>query len=283
MRDPQGPPRPLPAPVPVSGPRDESAAWETLWRWKWFARDTWRADFRLEVTDWCLAVGSVLARFGPRTVHDWGCGLGFKTLMLAEKGYVLSGSDACQLAIEAARELAAEERLDIPFLHTEIAGLPRVGGQRYDCLHSDHFDALLTRAELAEAAAGAFAALTDRGVFVFGAAPNRTREELDQAIDLELTRMPRFVVFPACAREGIRVRELHFHRRSPQGIVQERLYLVEEGAGAERVETTHYLFPALWTRADFREVCAQAGFKDLLTFEEPVPGKDPIIFHVALK
>lgn len=75
-------------------------------------------------------------------VLDAGCGLGDNALLLAERGYRVTGFDASPTAIERCRRKAAERGLDVEFLvedATELTGLPSgvatvVDSALYHCL-----------------------------------------------------------------------------------------------------------------------------------------------------
>jgi 2-polyprenyl-3-methyl-5-hydroxy-6-metoxy-1,4-benzoquinol methylase len=66
---------------------------------------------------------------GARQVHEVGCGEGFLSTMLAERGFVVRGSDIAAPAIVAARRRAAERSLSATFRVADLHDLtPEVDG-----------------------------------------------------------------------------------------------------------------------------------------------------------
>ena len=63
----------------------------------------------------------LLKEHSVRAVMDLGCGSGYDALVLARLGFEVSGCDISQLAIDHAREQAAEENLAIDYLQHDIA------------------------------------------------------------------------------------------------------------------------------------------------------------------
>jgi SAM-dependent methyltransferase len=80
---------------------------------------------RLARLDLYRAEGSA-APGGPR-ILDLCCGFGRITLELARRGFAASGVDITESYLEAAREEAAYEKLDIEFIRGDVRGFKRPG------------------------------------------------------------------------------------------------------------------------------------------------------------
>ena len=78
--------------VPDLSVRTGTRAWDTIWKWTWFAREQWQSEFRTWKKDTRLALGSLLPKLGVKSVLDCSCGLGFKRLARAPTTFDLSGS-----------------------------------------------------------------------------------------------------------------------------------------------------------------------------------------------
>jgi len=51
-------------------------AWDTIWKWRWFAKPQWQAQFRKQREDTRRALASLLGKLDVRSVLDCSCGLG---------------------------------------------------------------------------------------------------------------------------------------------------------------------------------------------------------------
>ncbi len=261
---------------------DDAKAWDTIWKWTWFARQRWQKEYRDGVNNWCSALEHVLQRYRPKSILEAACGLGFKAVVFAEMGYEVEGADQSPVAVQAAREIARENGLNLNFFQSSYAELGNRSIRRYDCVHSDHFDWLRDREVLLASAKGILTVLAPGGFFVFGPSPNETKADLEASIDEEWKRHERFVITPPFEQDGVRLTEINVYDKTPDGVLENRLYLIEEH-GRMRVETAFQLLLAKWTYGDYAQILLEAGFSEVKSYEEKGVDDDPVVFHVALK
>ena len=90
-----------------------SAEWDERYRTGNLPWDTGRDDKNLShcIEDSCVA---------PCRMLDLGCGTGSNAVWLAKQGFSVTGIDIAPLAIEAARQRAASEGVDISFSAADI-------------------------------------------------------------------------------------------------------------------------------------------------------------------
>ena len=68
--------------------RTGARAWDTIWRWTWFTRDQWRPEFRTwDEAGTRGALASLLRELRVESILESSCGIGWKTIVLAEMGY----------------------------------------------------------------------------------------------------------------------------------------------------------------------------------------------------
>jgi 2-polyprenyl-3-methyl-5-hydroxy-6-metoxy-1,4-benzoquinol methylase len=78
---------------------------------------------RLLVDNFARNLDMLVERSGARQIHEVGCGEGFLTTRLAQRGLNLRGSDLSATAIAEARARAREQGLAIPFQVADLYGL----------------------------------------------------------------------------------------------------------------------------------------------------------------
>jgi SAM-dependent methyltransferase len=257
-------------------------AWDTIWKWTWFTKPRWQDEYRDGVADWCTALEKVLRRYQPGSILESACGLGFKAVVFAELGYEVEGADQSPVAVQAAGEIARENGLELSFFQSSYAQLGSRCTRQYDCVHSDQFDWLPDRDLMLASARGIASVIAPGGFFVFGPAPNQTQADLAASIEEEWRKHERFVVTPPFERDGVRLTEVHVYDKTAEGVLENRLYLIEQD-GQMRIETAFQLLLAKWTFDDYIGVLNEAGFREVRSYEEMGLGPDPIVFHVALK
>ncbi|MGQ9641407.1 MAG: class I SAM-dependent methyltransferase [Candidatus Bathycorpusculaceae bacterium] len=128
--------------------QNEEQSWDIIWKWSWFTRKTWMPEYLKETSSDLQPLFSLLPRLHVKSILDCSCGLGFKTVMFAKKGYEVEGSDASATAIKYAPKIAEKEGLKIRFFRSRFEDLGKNCKRKYDSVFSDYFDELSSRSEL---------------------------------------------------------------------------------------------------------------------------------------
>jgi len=267
----------------------DEESWETIYRWEWFRREAWRADFRRAKRGpsggSSRAFQQVVAGLGGGPALDASCGLGLKTIVLAEMGLNVLGSDGCAFAVEKARELARLERLDIDYFTSSWAELPSQTPRRFAAVFCDALSWTLTREEFDASLRGFRSVLKSGGVLVFMGAEEGSSDDpahQEKLLGELWNRRPRFEIDWTHAEKDTRCTRILVRELGPDFMDEHSLYLVEE-AGRRRLETATVRQPVYWHWLILREMFAGAGFSKLETREFPDLGPDgaPLKLNVA--
>lgn len=265
-------------PVKISIFFSEEESWDTIWKWTWFLKETWKSSFRREIN--APALRSLLEKLQVRSILDCSCGLGKKTVCFAETGYYIEGSDASAVAIRYAPLFAREEGFRIKFFQSRWEELGEKCKRKFDCVFSDAFDWIITRRSLLASAKGIYSVLRKNGRFVFGvpiAGPRNTRKELRKFRDNVWKKQGRFEIPPPYEKNGIKLTGVWVYDKVRDGIRENCIHLIEED-DKMRAEIASYVDLYKWTWKDYAKVLKEAGFKKVFGMEE----KD-IGFNVAVK
>lgn len=131
----------------------------------------------------------LLRRPNVKSILDCSCGLGFKTILFAKKGYQVEGSDGSPNAVRYARQLAKQEGFKIRFFLSRYAELGRKAKRKYDCVFSDNFDEIETIKSMRAAAKAIHSVLNDHGKLIFLVSPPRLhKRDLKRIIEMEWKR-----------------------------------------------------------------------------------------------
>lgn len=263
--------------------RTGAKAWDTIWRWTWFTKEQWQGEFRRQKEGTRRALASLLPKLGVRSILDCSCGLGWKTILLAEMGYDVEGCDGCGFAVRRASQLAREEGLDIRFFRSRWETLGRTCRRKYDCVYNDAFAWITTRRALSASAGGICAALKRGGKFIFQGAHQWSRDDdrermIQQSLELE----GRFEALPLHQKDGIRLTTIVTREKTADGILGNRIHVVDDH-GAVRIEIASVLDACIWTWEDYTETLGRAGFRRLYSVKEKGVGPRPYILNVAEK
>jgi SAM-dependent methyltransferase len=257
--------------------RDEESSWDTIWKWDWFSRVTWKPSFREEIKNLCHALNSLLPILNTKNILDCSCGLGLKTIMLSEMGYEVEGSDRSPFAIEHASQLAREEGLDIRFFLSQYKDLAKTSQHKFDCVYSDAFDWIRTRRDLKAAAKGISSVLDNGGKFIFhGALSNWGKPDLKRIIE-DFRKHKEFEIFTPYEKDGIRLSEVTICEKTSLGVLEKRVYISEEKK-TMRAEVAFMLNLIKWTWQDYTEVLGEVGFREFEYIE-----KDGMVLNMCSK
>ena len=256
--------------------KTEKESWETIWKWAWFTREMWAREYWKANREALKPMISLLHQLNVKTILDCSCGLGFKTIIIAKKGYEVEGSDESAVALKCAPLLAKEQGLNIRFFRSRMRDLKKNSGRRYDCVVSDYFDELGTRRVLRESARGIYGVLNDGGKFIFESpVPGINIEKM---IEDEWKKREKLEFQPPYEKGGTRVTKVEVAEKTPEGILERCFYHIEE-KGSARVEIAFKMNPRIkWTLKDFIEVLVDAGFMKFKSSK-----KEGRILNVAIK
>lgn len=274
-------------PVKVKICKNEKESWDTIWKWQWFMRDAWQHDFRKQ-EDMVVTrriVQSLLPNRNVKSVLDCSCGLGRKTILLAEMGYDVEGSDSSAAAVRFARQFAKEQGVKIRFFQSCWEELGNKCNRKFDCVFSDAFDLIQTRKALKASAKGIYSVLKKGGKFIFpGVHQWFTEAERKRVIDNEWKRLQRFEVEPPYEKNGIRITKLYVHDRTPEGIFINSIAIIKE-KGKMRVDIAKdTIIYFKWTWQDYVEVLRKVGFKKVYSMKvKGIPQRVPYIPNIAEK
>jgi SAM-dependent methyltransferase len=271
------------APRPKLRVHTGARAWDTIWEWTWFTREQWLPDFREWKEGTRLALGSLLPKLNVRSVLDCSCGLGWKTIVLAEMGYEVEGCDGSKVAVRHATELARHEGHRLRFFHSRWEHLGQTCGRKVDCVLNDAFAWITNRGTLSASARGIHSVLKRGGAFIFSGADQWTGDQQKEPfIRDRFEEEAPFEALPVHERDGVKLtvviaRELH-----ADGILGSRIHVIDDH-GEVRVEVARVLDCCKWSWSDYVAVFDRAGFRKLYSVKEPGAGGRPRILNVAIK
>jgi len=258
-------------------------AWDASWKWIWFTKDAWQPEFRKRKEGTRRALSSLLPKLQVRSVLDCSCGLGWKTILLAEMGFEVEGSDACAFAVKRAAELAKEEGLDIRFFRSRWERLGQTSRRKYDCVYNDAFAWITSRRSLQASAKGICATLRRGGTFIFvGAHQWSGDDDKSRLIEEQFEAQGPFEVLPVHERGGIKLTTVMTREKTPDGILESRIHVIDDH-GSVRVEEARVLDVCKWTWSDYVNTFREAGFRQLYSVKEKGVGRKPYILNVAVK
>ena len=263
----------------VSICKSEESSWNTVWKWWWFAKDTWSADAWRDNRKALKPLFPLLSTWEVRSILDCSCGLGFKTVLFAKKGYDVEGSDASANAIKFAPQLAKEKGVKIKFFRSRYSELGKICKRKYDCVWSDNYDELRTLRLLRSSAKGMYSVLKKGGRFIFcGALPEWTKKDLVNMIEKEWKKRKKIQFNPPSERDGVKVINIEVAERTSEGILENQIFLIEEN-GKIRAELAFIMNPQIkWMFKDYVDVLKGAGFRKV----ECIEGEGKI-FAIAVK
>jgi len=259
---------------------NEEESWDIVWKWSWFTRELWESKYWNEVRKSLKPLFQLLTQLKVKSVLDCSCGLGFKTLLIAEKGYEAEGSDGSAIAVRYASQLARERGVNIRFFHSRWEELGVKCGRTYDCVFSDYFDEIETYETLKASATGIYSVLNYDGKFIFSG-PNpelTTKSDLKNLIERAWENREKFVILPPYEKDGIRVTSIEVAEKTNEGILEKRIYLIEK-QDTMRAEIAFIMNPRIkWTFQEYVKVLKKVGFRKVECVKE-----EGHIFNIATK
>jgi SAM-dependent methyltransferase len=245
---------------------NEKESWDTFWKWKWFKKDVWKSNFRNEddIIENRQVFATLLSELKVGSVLDCACGIGRKTIVLAEMGYKTEGCDGSAIAVECARQLSQEEGLKINFFQSRWNELGKRCSHKYDCAFNDAFNWITSREAMLESAKGIHSILKDDGKFIFFGSHQWANDvNKERIIEEEWNKVTRFEFEPPYEKDGTRVTELCIYDKTSDGILANSVFMIEElrETRVEVVSTPHFYYK--WNWNDYVEVLKEAGFRDI--------------------
>jgi SAM-dependent methyltransferase len=266
---------------------NEEESWDTFWNWKWFKKDVWKSNFRNEedIIENRRVFATLLSELNVKSVLDCACGMGRKTIVLAEMGYEVDGCDSSAVAVECARQLTNEEGLKIKFFQSRWEELGKRCSRKYDCAFNDAFNWITSRKALLESAKGIHSVLKDNGKFIFFGSHQWANDvDKEKIIEEEWNNIQRFDFEPVYEKDRTRLAELCVYDRTSDGILANNVFMIEE-SGETRVEVTstpHFYHK--WNWNDYVDVLKEAGFSDIHSIRiKGIPDKVHHVPNIGVK
>lgn len=119
---------------------------------------------------WCDLLVSALEKYSksrPELVLDLGCGTGVITLMLAERGFDMTGVDISPEMLDVARERAEEKGLDVLWLCQDMREFELYGTVDAAVMTNDAINYLLKNKDLDAVFSLVHNYLVPEGIFIF--------------------------------------------------------------------------------------------------------------------
>jgi SAM-dependent methyltransferase len=239
-------------------------AWDALWRWKWLTRETWEKRYWKEKERATRAPIKLLHELGVHSVLDCSCGLGYSTVVLAEAGFDVEGSDASAMAIKYAPAIASERGLKIRFFRSRFSELGKMSGRMYDCAYSDYIDEIATAIGMVDSARGILAVLKGGGWLVFESRPPRVKADgLGVEIEKEWLKRKHIEIDPPYKSGSTWLTRKVILKKTREGILEQDTFVAAE-QGEKRTEVVTLLNPSIrWTYDDYKGALLRAGLGNI--------------------
>jgi len=257
-------------------------SWDAIWHSQWFTRDEWLPTFRSreDFAHLRAVAAHTMPRGEVRRVLDCTSGMGTKSIVLAELGYEVEGTDASREGVRIARLLASAEGHEIPF---RVRRWCELDGGPYDAVYSDAFDLAPDRDALRGAARGIRSVLRDGGIYVFpGAHQWFTEAERADVLERDWRELDHISMESPMERDGVRLTRVYVHDRVDEGITVTEVALWEEASRMRAAIAKDWVRCLRWSFADFAAALREAGFRDVDSVKVPgFPDRAPWIANVA--
>ncbi len=252
--------------------------WDLVHRWEWFRRESWRQGFRTKIHGQgggpARAFATMAHDRDAKVLLDASCGLGRRTVYLAEKGVTILGSDISGVAVNHARELARDENAPVTFFRSAWNELPKNMPHHFDGILVTGLNLEPSWDHLGVALVGLYHALHSGGFLMFvGATEGEPPTGPADRVAADWNSQPPESV-EWFVREGKITCSLVKLRYKAADYIDDRLLYVSEENGEARLESTTIRRPFYWTWSHWRDVTRMAGFCNLETRTFPGFGID---------
>lgn len=217
------------------------------------AYDTMMAN--VDYVRWANYVQKLFAHYNvrPRRILDMACGTGSTTILLAEKGYEMSGTDRAMEMLISARSKANEKGLPIHLWQQDMRDLAVT--KPYDavlCLY-DSINYITTEKEMKQVFTRVSEALVSQGMFIFDVTTEyNIVKHFDKQTFAESTEDYSYIW-----------RNLYFHKEKLCKTVL--TFFLREGTDFCRYEELH--IQKIYTVAEIKRFLEQTGYKLLSSFD----------------
>lgn len=217
------------------------------------AYDTMMAN--VDYVRWANYVQKLFAHYNvrPRRILDMACGTGSTTILLAEKGYEMSGTDRALEMLLSARDKANEKGLPIHLWQQDMRDL--AVAKLYDvvlCLY-DSINYITTAEEMKQVFTRVSEALVPQGMFIFDVT---TEYNIVKHFDKQ-------TFAESNADYSYIWRNLYFHKEKLCKTVL--TFFLREGSDFCRYEELH--IQKIYTVAEIKRFLEQTGYKLLSSFD----------------
>lgn len=217
------------------------------------AYDTMMAN--VDYVRWANYVQKLFAHYNvrPRRILDMACGTGSTTILLAEKGYEMSGTDRAMEMLISARSKANEKGLPIHLWQQDMRDL--AVAKPYDavlCLY-DSINYITTAEEMKQVFTRVSESLVPQGMFIF-----------DVTTEYNIVKHFDRQTFAESNEDYSYIwRNLYFHKEKLCKTVL--TFFLREGADFCRYEELHV--QKIYAVAEIKRFLEQTGYKLLSSFD----------------
>ena len=191
--------------------------------------------------------------FRPKRVLDIACGTGAPTILLAEKGYLMSGTDRAMEMLLWAREKAKKRGIRLHLWQQDMRHL--AVARPYDaalCLY-DSINYITTEEEMKQVFTRVSEALAPRGMFIF-----------DVTTEYNIVKHFHRQTFAESYEDFSYIwRNLYFHREKICKTVL--TFFLKEGGRYQKHEELHV--QKIYSVAQIKRLLEQTGYKLLSSFD----------------
>ena len=220
-----------------------------------------------------------------RSLLDSSCGIGQKSVVLAEMGYEVEASAASEEAVRITAEHARLAGLSFPVIRSRWEELGSAGVGSFDAVYNDALDLVETKEALLASARGFHAVLRDGGLLLFpGAHQWFSEAEREEVIEETWQSLPRIGAEAPVVRGDVRLSGVYVHDRVEEGVLVNVVLLWEEGGRAHAEIALDWIVRFRWSWPDLASALSEAGFREVFSARiDGYPARAPYIANIAVK